>query len=94
MDIYGTDLYQTQEVFKYPKAGETNATVSLHFYDLSTDTISSVALSKVYNDFYIPRIKWTNDPNVLSSQYMNRHQNNLDLWLLNPETNQANLVLS
>jgi dipeptidyl-peptidase-4 len=94
MDIYGTDLYQTQEVFKYPKAGETNATVSLHFYDLSTDTISSVALSKVYNDFYIPRIKWTNDPNVLSAQYMNRHQNNLDLWLLNPETNQANLVLS
>ena len=94
MDIYGTDLYQSQKVFKYPKAGETNATVSLHFYDLSTDTISSVALSKDYNDFYIPRIKWTNDPNVLSAQYMNRHQNNLDLWLLNPETNQANLVLS
>ena len=94
MDIYGTDLYQTQKVFKYPKAGETNATVSLHFYDLSTDTISSVALSKDYNDFYIPRIKWTNDPNILSAQYMNRHQNNLDLWLLNPETNQADLVLS
>ena len=94
MDIYGTDLYQSQKVFKYPKAGETNATVSLHFYDLSTDTISSVALSKDYNDFYIPRIKWTNDPNILSAQYMNRHQNNLDLWLLNPETNQADLVLS
>jgi len=94
MDIYGTDLYQTQKVFKYPKAGETNATVSLHFYDLSTETLSSVALSKDYNDFYIPRIKWTNDANVLSAQYMNRHQNNLDLWLLNPETNQANLVLS
>lgn len=94
MDIYGTDLYQTQKVFKYPKAGETNATVSLYFYDLSTDTISSVALSKDYNDFYIPRIKWTNDPNILSAQYMNRHQNNLDLWLLNPETNQADLVLS
>ena len=94
MDIYGTDLYQTQKVFKYPKAGETNATVSLHFYDLSTETLSNVALSKDYKDFYIPRIKWTNDPNILSAQYMNRHQNNLDLWFLNPETNQANLVLS
>ena len=94
MDIYGTELYQTQEVFKYPKAGETNADVSLHFYDLSSDNISSVPLTKDYNDFYIPRIKWTKNPDVLSAQYMNRHQNNLDLWLLNPATNQANLVLT
>ena len=94
MDIYGTELYQTQEVFKYPKAGETNADVSLHFYDLSSDNISSVPLTKDYNDFYIPRIKWTKNPDVLSAQYMNRHQNNLDLWLLNPATTQANLVLT
>ena len=94
MDIYGTDLYQTQNVFKYPKAGEKNAEVSLHFYDLNTGEISAIELSKDYSDFYIPRIKWTKDPNVLSAQYMNRHQNNLDLWLLNPATNQANLVLS
>ena len=94
MDIYGTDLYQTQNVFKYPKAGEKNAEVSLHFYDLNTGEISAIELSKDYSDFYIPRIKWTKDPNVLSAQYMNRHQNNLDLWLLNPATNQVNLVLS
>ena len=94
MDVYGTELYQTQEVFKYPKAGEKNAEVSLHFYDLGTDKISTVALSKEYNDFYIPRIKWTKDSNVLSAQYMNRHQNNLDLWLLNPVTGQADLVLT
>ena len=94
MDIYGTELYQTQEVFKYPKAGETNAEVSLHFYDLNTDTISNVPLTKDYNDFYIPRIKWTKDPDVLSAQYMNRHQNSLDLWLINPTTNQSDLVLT
>ncbi|MDB9954601.1 DPP IV N-terminal domain-containing protein [Flavobacteriaceae bacterium] len=94
MDIYGTELYQTQEVFKYPKAGEKNAEVSLHFYDLNADKISTVALSKEYNDFYIPRIKWTKDADVLSAQYMNRHQNNLDLWLINPITNKADLVLT
>ena len=94
MDVYGTDLYQTQNVFKYPKAGEKNAIVSLHFYDLNSDQITTVPLSKPYNDFYIPRIKWTNDANVLSAQYMNRHQNTLDLWFINPETSQANLVLS
>ena len=94
MDVYGTDLYQTQNVFKYPKAGEKNAIVSLHFYDLNTDKTATVPLSTTYNDFYIPRIKWTNDANVLSAQYMNRHQNKLDLWLINPEKGDANLVLS
>ena len=94
MDVYGTDLYQTQNVFKYPKAGEKNAIVSLYFYDLDSDQTATVPLSKHYNDFYIPRIKWTNDANVLSAQYMNRHQNTLDLWLINPEKNQADLVLS
>lgn len=94
MDVYGTDLYQTQNVFKYPKAGEKNAIVSLHFYDLNTDKTATVPLTTSYNDFYIPRIKWTNDTNVLSAQYMNRHQNKLDLWLINPETEDANLVLS
>ena len=94
MDVYGTDLYQTQNVFKYPKAGEKNAIVSLHFYDLNTDKTATVPLSNSYNDFYIPRIKWTNDANVLSAQYMNRHQNKLDLWLINPEKGDANLVLS
>lgn len=94
MDIYGTDLYQTQEVFKYPKAGEKNAIVSLHFYDLNSENTSTVSLSKKYQDFYIPRIKWTNDPNILSAQFLNRHQNTLDLWMINPESNQSNLVLS
>jgi dipeptidyl-peptidase-4 len=94
MDVYGTDLYQSLIVFKYPKAGEKNAIVSLHFYDLNTDKTATVPLSTTYNDFYIPRIKWTNDANVLSAQYMNRHQNKLDLWLINPEKGDANLVLS
>ena len=94
MDVYGKDLYQTQNVFKYPKAGEKNANVSLHFYDVNSDETSVVSLPKSYNDFYIPRIKWTNDADLLSVQYLNRHQNQLDLWLINPLKSQANLVLS
>ena len=94
MDVYGKDLYQTQNVFKYPKAGEKNANVSLHFYDVKSDETSVVSLPKSYNDFYIPRIKWTNDADLLSVQYLNRHQNQLDLWLINPLKSQANLVLS
>ena len=33
MDLFGKDLYPTQQVFKYPKAGESNSEVSLHMYD-------------------------------------------------------------
>lgn len=39
MDVYGESLYPTQQVFKYPKAGEANSLVSLHLYDLNTKAI-------------------------------------------------------
>ena len=94
MDVYGQDLYQTQTVFKYPKAGEKNSKVSLHIYDLKTNSAEVVKVSKNYEDFYIPRIKWTNDPDVLSAQFMNRHQNQLDLWFVNASTKEANIVVA
>jgi dipeptidyl-peptidase-4 len=94
MDVYGKQLYQKQTVFKYPKAGETNSNVSLHIYDLAKNNAQEVKLNKAYSDFYIPRIKWTNDANVLSAQYTNRHQNELDLWMINAETLSGNLVLA
>ena len=92
MDVYGSKLYPKQHVFKYPKAGELNAEVSLHLYSLDSGKTSKVNLSN-YTDFYIPRIKWTNDPVVLSVQVINRHQNELDLIMYNAATNQKSVVL-
>lgn len=94
MDVYGSGLYQTQQVFKYPKAGEANSEISLHIYDLNTKNTDQVKVNKAYKDFYIPRIEWTNNPDVLSAQYMNRHQNELDLWMINAKTNTSSLVLA
>lgn len=94
MDVYGSDLYQTQQVFKYPKAGEANSKVSLHLYDLDSEKLSEVKVNKSYDDFYIPRLKWTKDADVLSAQYMNRHQNELDLWFISTKTNTSDLVLA
>ncbi|TXE18903.1 S9 family peptidase [Psychroserpens burtonensis] len=94
MDVYGQQLYQTQTVFKYPKAGETNSEVSLHIFDLAKNNTQEVKLNRTYSDFYIPRIKWSNDANVLSAQYINRHQNELDLWVINAETLSGDLVLA
>lgn len=94
MDMYGTGLYPDQSVFKYPKAGEANALVSLHIYDLKSKKVNDVKVSKSYADFYIPRIKWTNDANILSAQYTNRHQNELDLWMINANDMTSKLVLA
>ncbi|NNC46605.1 MAG: DPP IV N-terminal domain-containing protein, partial [Winogradskyella sp.] len=93
MDVYGTGLYQTQQVFKYPKAGETNSIVSLHVYNLKENKTEDVKLNKSYEDFYIPRIKWTKQPNILSAQYMNRLQNELDLWMIDTSNMTSKLVL-
>jgi len=39
-----------------------------------------------YKDFYIPRIQWTANPDILSVQVLNRHQNNLDLIFVDAKT--------
>ncbi len=94
MDVYGSDLYQTQHVFKYPKAGEANSKVSLHLYNLNSKKGSELSVTKDYEDFYIPRLEWTNDANVLSVQFMNRHQNELDLWMIDTKANSSKVVLA
>lgn len=93
MDLYNRGLYPAQEVFKYPKAGEKNAVVSLHLFDVTFNTTQTVNLSN-YNDFYIARIQWTNDANVLSAQVLNRHQNNLDLLFIDGNTATSKVVLN
>jgi dipeptidyl-peptidase-4 len=90
MDIYGTKLYPTQEQFKYPKAGEKNAAVSLHHYHLSTGKTAKINLE---NYEYIPRIKWTNDANVLSVMTLNRHQNKLNFYFADTQKSTTSLIL-
>ncbi|MBI6121191.1 S9 family peptidase [Salegentibacter maritimus] len=93
MDMYGQDLYPSQHVFKYPKAGETNSEVSLYTYELAANESEKVELGD-YEDFYIPRIKWTQDPEILSVQVLNRHQNDLDLIFVDAEDNEAEVVMN
>lgn len=92
MDVYGEGLYQTQTVFKYPKAGEKNADVSLHIHDLQTGNTQQVDLS-AFENYYIPRIEWTNDNNLLSVQLTNRHQNVLELVFIDARSATASLIL-
>ncbi|PIB23331.1 peptidase S9 [Maribacter sp. 4U21] len=90
MDVYGTEKYPRQHVFKYPKAGEDNAKVSLHMYDVVSNEISDINLGDAY---YVPRIKWMNDANSLSVQTINRHQNHLKLHLVDTRANTVSNLL-
>lgn len=93
MSMFGKDLYPTMQTFKYPKAGEKNALVSLHIYDVNLNAVKNINLGN-YNDFYIARMKWTNDENTLSAQVLNRHQNNLDLLFIDGNSGAVKVVLN
>jgi dipeptidyl-peptidase-4 len=93
MSMFRKDLYPTVETFKYPKAGEKNSEVSLHIYDVIATATKEINL-KNYTDFYIARLKWTNDTNVLSAQVLNRHQDNLDLLFVDGNSGTPKVVLN
>ena len=75
------ELYPTWYKFKYPKAGEDNAIVSLHIYNLKAESTKKIDTGNE-TDQYIPRIKWTKNPSLLSYVRLNRLQNNYELFLV------------
>lgn len=78
MAMYG-ELYPEQYKYKYPKAGEVNSKVTLNMLDVKSTKIQKIELG-AYE--YIPRLKWSSKSNQLIVQTMNRHQNELNYWLI------------
>ena len=93
MDMYGDGLYPVPQVFKYPKAGEKNSLVSLHIFDLDSNTNKQLNLAEKAQ-YYIPRIQWGNEPNALVVTTLNRHQNNLNLIFVDVVTLNSWVVLN
>ncbi|MGB5981434.1 MAG: S9 family peptidase [Nonlabens sp.] len=85
MDVYGKDLYQSPYVFKYPKAGEKNAVVGLHIFDLLSRKRKEVDLNR-NEEFYIARINYAPDGR-LAAQVLNRYQNVLDFYYVDQDGN-------
>ncbi len=90
MDMYGKALYPTATTFKYPKAGEANAVVSLYIYDMTSDRTEHIDTGEAY---YIPRIQWMQHPDRLSFQALNRHQDHLQLFAVNASDLTTSLLL-
>ncbi|WP_177602074.1 S9 family peptidase [uncultured Phocaeicola sp.] len=77
--------YPGSYTYKYPKAGEVNSTVTVHTYDIKSHVTRQMDLP-LDKDGYIPRIKFTSDPEKLAIMTLNRHQNRFDLYLANPRS--------
>jgi dipeptidyl-peptidase-4 len=93
MQVWGTALYPREYKFKYPKAGEANSTVEVWIYDLASRQKVKAALPEE-KDFYIPRVKWTTHPNVLSVSTLNRLQNHFQLFHTDATTGVCTRVLN
>lgn len=89
---WGNQLYPTDYKFKYPKAGEKNASVEVWFYHLDGAKKVKADLGND-SDFYVPRVMWTNHPGTLAVRKMNRLQNSLQLLHVNAETGQSSLII-
>ncbi|MDK7375265.1 S9 family peptidase [Weeksella virosa] len=87
LPIYYNNLYPKEMRFKYPKAGEDNSLASLHVYHLADKKITTVDLSSVEN-YYLPKIKFTPQKDVLSVVSSNRHQNKVDISLYSLKDNK------
>lgn len=89
MTTYGK-LYPDLYKFKYPKAGESNSIVQVFIADAQKGGCKLIALNSDA-DQYIPRIKWTKNPNVLSIQRLNRLQNKWELLMVEGTNVQVSL---
>ena len=86
------EVYPGTYTYKYPKAGEDNSIVSVWSYEIQTHKTNRLQVP-LDTDGYIPRIKSTNDANRIIVFTMNRHQDVLNLYAVNPRTTLSQLLI-
>lgn len=85
-------VYPGSYSYKYPKAGEDNSKVTAWSYDIKSHRISKLQVP-LDADGYMPRIKATDDASKVVVYTMNRHQDELCLYSVNPRSTVAQLIV-
>jgi dipeptidyl-peptidase-4 len=73
------------ELTRYPEAGDPNPEVKMGFYSLADNKISWADFDEKA-DTYLGTPFWSPDGSSLWMQWMNRDQNNLKIYAVNPTT--------
>ena len=84
--------YPSSYSYKYPKAGEENSRVSAWSFDIKSCRIQQLNIPLV-DDGYMPRIISTEDPDKIVIFTMNRHQDVLNLYSVNPRSTVSKLLI-
>ena len=85
-------IYPGTYSYKYPKAGEENSRVSAWSYDIKSHRIQQLNIP-LATDGYMPRIVSTVDPDKIVIYTMNRHQDVLNLYSVNPRSTISHLLI-
>jgi dipeptidyl-peptidase 4 len=75
-----------------PQVGDPNPSVKIGVVDVATGKKVWLAPDET-GDFYIPRIYWTSNPDVLALMTLNRAQNHMKLYFFNVKTGEHHVVL-
>ena len=86
------EKYPGEYTYKYPKTGEKNSKVSVHTFDIKSKVTRKINLP-LEEGGYIPRIRFTQDPNKLAIMTLNRHQNRFDLYFADPRSTVCKLAV-
>ena len=84
--------YPSSYSYKYPKAGEENSIVSAWSFDIKSRRIQQLNIP-LAEDGYMPRILSTEDPDKIVIFTMNRHQDVLNLYSVNPRSTVSKLLI-
>jgi dipeptidyl-peptidase-4 len=81
-------VHNEYQPMRYPKPGDKNSVVKIGVVSVESSNGNSTRWMDLggETDVYIPRIKWTNDPQKLSIIRLNRDQNHLELLLADVNT--------
>lgn len=89
MDAY--ELYPGSFSYKYPVAGTANSSVSLLSYDVETRKTKTMEVPG--QPEYIPTIAYGPDENSLIATALNRDQNRLEVFKINPKSTVARSLM-
>ena len=92
-EIQANAEYPGAYEYKYPIAGQPNSQVTVHTFDIKSRATRQVRVP-LEAEGYIPRIKFSSDPEKLLILTQNRHQDNLKVWVANPRSAECRCIVT
>lgn len=89
-------LHEDVTRYRYPLPGDHNSMVRVGVVGIESKKTVWANIGEPFDtaqDTYVPRIAWTPKGKLLIHK-LNRNQNNLDLYLIDPSTGDGNIILT